>query len=301
MLQTLRKYDPKEAQRILSSLTTELLPDPEVGNRGADFTIDPVLHSDVWKEIRRRVKVDPTDTSPETRGRVFEFLFTEMSQIALPNSELDSVKAKLSFRGELRPDLYDVRFVPKFRTAEAHGIRRNHVLEAIRNADDVEHLNLLDGEELLSLFLRTHKDFPSRDPFVLLVLADRVGARLEVFDAFRAYLSDIDLSAAQRPSDILRLIVEKYGLNITIGHITSKLILNQTVTIEGRLDPKTFAKVHAHEGSSVLAAAVWRKRALLNSYGIGLAFALDQTKYAADLRKHGVNVKGGPYRFPKFE
>jgi hypothetical protein len=79
------------------------------------------------------------------------------------------------------------------------------------------------------------------------------------------------------------------------------MIMNETITIEGRLDPKTFAKVHALEGSSILATATWRKRALHDSYGIGLAFALDQNKYASDLRKHGVNVTGGPYRIPIFE
>jgi hypothetical protein len=297
MLETLRKHDRKEAERILSSLTSELLPNPDVHTR-VEMAVDTDIHSRVWNEIRRRVKVDPSDASPASRSKLFEFLFSEMSQRALPKSTLESVKARLSLRGELRSDLYDVRFHRSFGVSEAHGVRRNHVLEAIRNADDVEHLNLLDDEELISFFLRTHNDFPNKDPFVLLVLARRAGGHLEVSDALRAYLSDVDISGAQRPLDVLRLIVERYGFLITIGEITAKLIFDKTVTLDGPLDARTFVRVHALSGASTLGKVVWRKRALHNSYGIAWAFVLDQTKYAADLRKHGVRVDRATYTTP---
>jgi hypothetical protein len=300
MLETLRKHDRKEAERILSSLTSELLPNPEIYIR-AGLGVDPDLHSKIWKEIRRRVKVDPSDTSANSRAKLFEFLFREMSQGALTASTLESTKARLSFRGELRPDLYEVQFRPVFIPSKEHGVRPNHVLEAIRNADDVEHLNLLDNEVLLSLFLRTHSDFPNQDPFALLVVAERVGAHLEVGSALRVYLSEVDYSAAQGPLDVLRLLVGKYGFFLTIGHVTTKLIVNETITIEGPLRDKTFIKVHAAEDASILGAVIGRPRRLHNSHGIALGFALDQIKYAADLRKHGLHIEGGGYTAGVFE
>lgn len=295
MLETLRKHNPKEVEKILSSLTFDLLPDPGVP-RSTQMAVDPQLQSEIWNEIRRRLKVERHEPSPEKRGKLFEFLFAEMTQVALPQSTSEAVKAKLSFRGELRSDLYDdVRFHRSFDVWKRHGVRPNHVLEAIRNADDVEHLNLLDNEELISFFLRKHNDFSTGDPFILLVLARRSGSHVEVSDALRVYLSDVDILGAQRPFDILRRTVEKYGFFITIGDITEKLIFDRTVTIEGRINATNFVKIHALSGTSVLAKALWRERSLHNSYGIALAFALDQARYAADLRKHGVHVDTGVY------
>jgi hypothetical protein len=298
MLETLRKHDRNEAQRILSGLTAELLPNPEIGIR-AGLGVDPDLHTRVWAEIRRRAKVDPADTSPAGRGRLFEFLFSEMSEKALSRSTLDSVKARLSFKGELRSDLYEVRFNRGFSSSEGHGVRQNHVLEAIRNADDVEHLNLFD-DLAISFFLRTHNDFPGKDPFVLLVLSRRIEAHVEVTAALRIYRSDVDITTANRPSDILRLLVNKYGFLITIGEVTAKLIFDKIVTVKEPIDPKTTVKVHALEGSGFIANALWQKAALHSSWRIAWAFALDQARYAADLRKHGVHVKDYDYTIPTF-
>src|SRR5256885_1881925 len=157
MLETLRKYDQQEAQRILSSLTSELLPDPQVRARER-LEIASDLNSEIWNEIRRRTKLDPSDITPATRGKLFEFLFSEMSQRALPTATLESVKTRLSRRGELRSDLYEVEFDRFFEMSEVHGVRPNHVREAIRNADDIEHVNVLDDEFLFSFFVRTHND-----------------------------------------------------------------------------------------------------------------------------------------------
>lgn len=292
MLETLRKHDPKEAARILSSVTAELLPNPEVGGR-YELPIDPGVHSELWTEIRRRAKVDPANTSLEMKSRIFEFLFTEMTQLALPRSGLESVKARLSFKGELRPDLYEVQInAISFIPSKEHGVRPNHVLEAIRNADAVDHLNLLDNEVLLSLFLRIHH---GNDPFALLVLAARVSSFLDVGFAMRVYRSEVDYSAANTPTDVLRLVVAKYGLFLTIGHLNSKLILNETFTFERSARDQDFIKVNALEGASIFGTVVWRKLRLHNSYGVALGFALDQVKYAADLRKHGVQVGEGVY------
>jgi hypothetical protein len=300
MLQTLRQYDRKEVERILSSLTSELLPNPEIHVR-AELGVDPEIHSRVWNEIQRRVRVDPSDTSPSERGKLFDFLFREMSQGALSKSTVESTKARLSVRGELRPDLYEVKFSPFFTNSQDHGVRPNHVLEAIRNADDVEHLNMFDNEELLSLFLRTQKDFPNQDPFVLLVVARRIEAYLEVSIALRVYLSDVDYSAAQRPLDVLRLLVSKYGYVITIGQVSAKLIVNETIALDGPLSNKNFVKVHAEQGASILGSILRRPRRLHNTHGIALGFALDQVKYAADLRKHGVRVDHENYVAGVFE
>jgi hypothetical protein len=296
MLETLRKYDQKEAERILSSLTSELLPNPEIAIR-AELGIDPDVHSKVWNEIRTRVKVDPSDASPQSRGRIFEFLFTEMQNIALPPSAMNATKSRLSRSDELRPDLYDVKFSPTFEVARAHGVRPNHVQEALRNADDVEHLSVLDGEVLLSFFLRI-LDIGGRDPFALLVLGIRSGHGLNVSTALRIYKSDIDYSGAQRPSDFLKLLVGKYGFSITVGNITSKLIIDQTTTILAPLDPDTVVKVDALEGADIYSNILFQTRALHNSYGVAIAFALDQAKYAADLRKHGVHVSNQDFTKP---
>jgi hypothetical protein len=297
MLETLRKYDPSEAQQILSSLTAEVLPDPEVGAR-KKLGIDPHTHSDIWNEIRRRAKADPSDTSPAVRARLFEFLFAEMSQRALPQRTLESIKARLSARGELRPDLYEIEFDRFFRMSEHHGVRKNHVAEAIRNADDVEHLNIPDGKFSLSFFVRLHNEFGEKNAFALFVMAARVGAKLEVSDAFRIYASDVDISAAECPRDVLRLFVAKYGFTITIGDITSKLIINETTILRPPIDRDSLMKVHALDGTSIFGVALLRQERLHNSFRIALAFALDQEKYAADLGKHGVRVSGGDFRSP---
>lgn len=296
MLQTLRKHDPSEAARILSAVTFELLPNPEVGRRPQHLAVDPQLHTELWQEIRRRAKVDPSDSSPHMRGKIFEFLFAEIAQVALPKSGVDSVKSRLSLRGELRPDLYEVEFDRSFRVSEEHGVRRNHVLEAIRNADDVQHLNLFDNAELVSLFLRTHDDFPSADPFALCVIGRRVGARLNISEALRIFRSDIDYTAAGNPLDVLRMLANKYGYYMTVGHITERFIFNKIVTIEqNKFEDRNVVKISALKGSSILTVLLGAKLRLHDSHGIALAFALDQKRYADELRSHGLHVKGGNY------
>jgi len=49
--------------------------------------------------------------------------------------------------------------------------------------------------------------------------------------------------------------------------------------------------VHALEGSSIISDIIMRKLTLHGSWGVALAFALDQARYAAGLRRHGVHVQ----------
>lgn len=297
MLKSLEVLDGREVERILSGLTVSLLPDPGIGARAPLLTVDPQMYSTVMRDIQHYLRINPSDLSPENRGKVLAFLFEQMAQVALSEDDLKRVRTRLGRRGDLRPDQYDIEYLLSFKISEEHGVRRNHVAGVLRHPDAVQHLPVMrEQSPAISIYLKAEDKMKGRDRFSLLVLSQRLGFAQRVIFGFRLYHSDIELSSLSSPVNGLRALVDKYGFELRAGNLTSKLILDELVSVDPGTTRQEIVKPQAPKDASLYAHALINTTDLHNVYELCLTFALDQQRYAADLRRHGVHVADGKYK-----
>jgi hypothetical protein len=167
-----------------------------------------------------------------------------MSRIALTNVDLKPIKRRLADSGELPTHLYEIKFDTDFNISEGQGIQKGWVVEALKDSNEIEHLELINGVQI-SIFAEAQSDF------ILLGITRRSGYKLTVENAWHVFRSDIDLSTAKRPLDVLKLLVDKYGYDLTIGNKTSKFFLNDTVIDRTSSNITTLIKVNALDGVNV--------------------------------------------------
>lgn len=296
MLNTLKTLDTRTAQGILANLTLEMMPDPgvpsKVGRHVDAETRDRLLH-----ELRIRLRLKRDDNSPKARALLYKALAEEISGLALAGSKIKEVKARVGQQGLLSPRLYRIDFsFPNFRiAAEKCGVTRAQAEDAIRHPDSFEHFKpeLLgfDPERATSLFLKAQKD--GGEFYQLLVLTKRHDDTLTVINAWRVYPSDVDLSRAETPLDVLRAFVESFGIEFKIGGVEKKLFMYERVAvkdkgehIEVHFDPKIA------DGDQVVGQAFFeQKQGVLE---VAVAFEIDYIVYAESLRRHGVRVAMKP-------
>lgn len=291
MLKSLEALDRREVERILSGLTVSLLPDPGIGARSPLLTADPQIYSTVMKDIQHYLRISPSDLSPKNRAKVLEFLSNQMTEVALADADLKRVKMRLGQRGDLRPDQYEIEYIPYFGASEEHGVRRNHVTDVLRHPDAVQHLPVMrEQSPAISIYLKAEVKMKGRDRFSILVLTQRLGFVQRVNLGFRLYHSDIELSSVSSPVNGLRALVDRYGFELKAGTLTSKLFLHELVSVAPGTKMQEIVRPQAPKGASIYALAFISRTDLLNVYELCLTFALDERKYAADLRRHGVHI-----------
>ncbi len=107
------------------------------------------------------------------------------------------------------------------------------------------------------------------------------------------YYSDVDLTKARTPVDVLRAFVEVYGLICRVGQgAAKKFYLYETFprTKEDATSLMTIDTAPCGDGDEI-----WASLHLLltidNVIEVSLAYAINKNKYQADLRRHGVLVQ----------
>lgn len=298
MLKTLKDHDRTTAELVLSAYTNSLLPSPGI-NGEEDHGIDFTLYKEVKEEIHHLLRVSPSSLSQHERGRVFEFLAREMSEVALAGSDVKRIKDQLGERGQLRTDLYEIEFEDSsFRFAEMYGIRKKHVIEAIRHPDLVEEVNTLSSP--LVLYLKTHNNMNERDRFSLVVTSVRIGSTIYVRSAFRIYHSDVGVSIALSPTSLLKALAETYGMVFRVGLTEAKFL--SEISIEESAGTKISDLIQSSDHHRQLLHGLRERSSLSRLHILRLVFVIDRISYAADLRKRGVHVGDveGPSPLPDF-
>lgn len=292
MLDTLSGYEPSEALGVLSSLTFQLSPEPlfegETSKGKVDFTSESVV-----AEIRGRVGLAPDDYSDEARDKILSFISDQISEIVLGRTDEKAVLNRLGDRGVLRPDLYEITFPASFKQFSDRGIRREHIRQALNYPDDVEHVLPDDmpfkGEGSFSLYVKHHRSSDPNDNFSLLVVSSRKGYQQRVDDAFRVYPSDVNIGSAKYPVELLKALVEKYGLPLDVGNQKGKFFF--LVIIDKVPEEETFIiGAPFPRDKNVPYEAKFTLRETENTIEVAMAYALDEGVYRNDLKKHGVQV-----------
>jgi hypothetical protein len=294
MLNTLKNRNQKDVERVLASVTQRLLPQPrdELLNVEAEELRE--LQDSILLEIRDRLKLSTTKETPESQTKILDFLFKEMSAPVTSGKRGEQARARLGQRGELRPDLYHIKLGDFHRELEKRGVKRSHIEDALRRPHEVQHLlpDKIRSREFpaLSLYIKHHGDLHSPERFTLLVQAQREGDRLTINSAWRLYHTDVDLSRAHEPVDMLRAFVDVYGLYCRVGNSApAKFFLYEefplasgqraTEIIRSDSPPNV-----AFEASSLIQVSD------LGVIEVAVAYIINMSQYTSDLRKHNVEL-----------
>ena len=293
MLSTLSGYEPFEALDVLSGLTFQLSPEPliegEISRGKVDFASE-----DVIEEIRKRVGLAPDDHSDEARDRILSFISDQISEIVLSQTDEKAVLNRLGDRGALRPDLYEITFPASFKQFSERGIRREHVRQALNYPDDVEHVLPEDmpfkGDGSVSLYVKHHRSPDPRYNFSLLVVSSRKGYQQRVDDVFRIYPSDVDIGSARFPVDLLKALLEKYGLPLDVGNQRGKFFFLVIIDKVPEEEETFVIGAPLPSDRNISYEARFMLRETEKTIEVSMAYALDEVAYRSDLKKHGVQV-----------
>lgn len=116
-------------------------------------------------------------------------------------------------------------------------IRPKHAEDAIQHKDQVE--VMVVGDLRIAMFLK-RVILPNRE-FTLLVGGRQVADNLTVEFAFKV-LPSLYSGESATPLSVLRKLADRFGLDLTIGSVTSKFVIKQQI-ICNNLDPTTLVSL----------------------------------------------------------
>ena len=294
-LTTLKGKDPREVVRLLSVVSSSLLPNPGIGEVVRQTDKDPEFVKAVLNEIRGMLHISEDDYSVRTQSLIYALLSQEMSKAALANADLNSIENRLGSRGDLDPSKFEVSFTEDFKKIEYLGVRRSHAADAVTWPDKAVNINpkyVHEDRELgITISLKYVTGKRSDDRFILIVLSHRTGRYQKIGMAWRAYFTEVALHNLNQPLDILRSFVNTYGFTFRIGNVSSKFMhqeivsdalgINDLVNVDApkdhllaRFASGGFIKTTGRDGGRLMEVV--------------LGFTVDVTKYVATLRKHRV-------------
>jgi hypothetical protein len=288
MLQALQNYDQSEAEQILSRMVLTLLPNPGISES---------LTTPEEEEIRKKIFAEIVPSGKPLQ-QALERLSREISELALSNADTREIKGRLGQKGLLPTESYRIGFGPYLKgNSEIFGIRNSHINDAIKWPDLSQHLfpeMFVDSPHLeaFSLFVKTHIAREPADTFSLLVFASRLKAHLEVIDAWLVYHSEVNLSHATTPLDVLQAFTEKYGKpipKVSLDGVSQKFVLYTRFFLSDYVianPPYHFFGTHGRPGHSKDERRYWVAHLEANTLDIAFAFVLNIVQYQRDLEKH---------------
>lgn len=286
MLQTLKNRDPRDVAAILAGLTLSLLPAEET--EGSVVTpVNESLRNKVLSEVYQKLRLSPSEQSETHKAEVFSYLAKEMSRAALSTANIEEIKERVGQRGDLRPNLYTIKIPPEARKLAAErSISVGEITEAVEHPDEVEHLlpeRFGANGEAVSLYSQKWETTKSGELSTLLVLTRRKGYTQTVLDVIRIYDSDVNLSNANTPLDMLRAFVEVYGQLQQVGERREKFFLYETIPFYG--DQAEVIKV-PNEPEGELAITRFFCKFSATTVEVAIAYTILERKYRSDLKKH---------------
>lgn len=291
-LPSLNHVNPADVEGILANLTLGMLPNPGISD---EPSLPTELRDRLVHEIRIRLRLKRDDTSPKAMAKIYDLLAKEIERVALAKVDIKEIRSRLGQRGDLAPSLYTIIFMDSFSGSKERGVRQGDVERTLRTPDSVEHLNPellgMTRSRATSLYLKEFRnDKTPRNSYSLLVFCTRIGYKQQVGDAWQIFHSDVNITQAKTPLDVLRILVRKYGFEFKLGEKTGSFFWHERVQIKDPSKPNTFLEIPKRP--SVDMAVTWSPgRIEKNVLEVTYAFGINNTAYEADLREHGIIVK----------
>ncbi|HEX6046845.1 MAG TPA: hypothetical protein VFZ22_20300 [Pyrinomonadaceae bacterium] len=286
MLQTLKNRPPQDVAAILAGLTLSLFP-PEETQGTCVTPVNEPLRNKVLSEVYEKLKLSPSDQSEAGKAELLEYLAKEMSRAALSNADIEEIKERVGQRGDLRPGLYKIKIPDDARKLAAERfISIGEIRDAVERPDEVEHLlpeRFGVNGEAVSLYSQKWVTEKSGELSQLLVLTRRKGYKQTVLDVIRVYESDVDLSNATTPLEMLRAFIEVYGQVQQIGERAEKFFLYETIPFVGN-HADVIKLPTEPEGETTISKFFCKFS--FTSVEVAIAYTILERKYRSDLRKH---------------
>jgi hypothetical protein len=228
MIEALKGFDRTTALGVLSRAALAVL------SSASNPSAQPVLENETQIrqqlifEIANRIGLPPDLSDQNVRDKVSDALDAEAEILDLP-VDTDAALTRLSERGELPSDLFDVVVYEALREVygDAMEQERQNILLTVHSPEAEEHFGPSispDRPALVSLLGRRFPAHPRRAGFYHIVAGERSSTKLNVQQAWRIYEDEIDLTSAGTLMGALKLFAEKYGVNIKSGDQVGRLI-----------------------------------------------------------------------------
>lgn len=307
MLKSIRKFDRKTREGILSDIALELGRPSFNGAFSLDYLSSEAeddkqniasyyeLFQKTWndpsdvrllavEEIIKSLNLKGIDQFHELKAKLLAFVGNEIRALALESKDISKARKRLGQKGMLSPKAYQVKFAQEFfKFCIPLGVTKNEVVQSIGSPDMFEHFlpEIEDCPEAISLYTKMFKN--GADPYTLMVDSRRVGDELNVHFAARVYHSDVDLLAVNSAMDILQAFTDKYGWEITLGSQKGKLIKNFILN-----GAKFFQIETMHPVGKKTVYRYSFRRLTDDRIEFSIAYGVDIDLYAEALRSHGV-------------
>lgn len=287
MLQTLKHWDSQATAAILAGLSLSLFPADDVNPES--LGIDKQLRARLMEEVFQKLNLNPLDRSELTLARVYGFLAKEMGKAALSGADTKEIKKRIGQRGDLRPDLYEIKIPTGVRKeASARSIPLREIRDAIAHPSEVEHLlpeHFESTGDAVSLYSQEWEITESGEPLFLLVLTKRSGYTQTVLDALQIYRSDVNLYEVRTPLEILQAFLDVYGLPMRVGNEVKKFVLYEKIAAPVGVKRTSVIQVLEIPKKEVVITRFFGRRSL-GGFEVALAYSIPDLKYRADLQRH---------------
>ncbi len=174
------------------------------------------------------------------------------------------------------------------RHAIAHHLTRRDVERVLRWPRWVDELTAgaeVPPAEIVTVWVSVPPVIVPHDPSALLVVTrERRGDR-RVHDAWRVYLSDVDVTRARSGLDVLTAFLERYGVDVQLGTESRRLFLPCRVPM-GPVGNAAVRVGGAAPQAGVRTLEVFRLIPERVEIEIGAAFGVCETMLSADLGRH---------------
>jgi hypothetical protein len=297
MLKTLQKRSRDERQQLVARLAASLLPNPDIDDD--QLAMSPEPFDAMLAEIKQELNIHPADDPSKARLRLYDYLTRLMARLVLPNDEISEVRSRVGERGALPPQFYDIRYTENFEKSAKHAVSKHQIVETLKDPDYYDHLYPPEGGKQMSLFAKIQRPVKA-DPYTLLVLSERKGAIQTVYNAWPVFPPEADHKAVTSAMDILKRLVDTYGMEFTILGFPTKLLIGEVIHAsegmligysDGSIDlgPKAFDVKGLGPGEEMRSVVVLKIEG--DEVNVALAFAINMDKYYADLRRHGFQIE----------
>jgi hypothetical protein len=220
-----------------------------------------------------------------------------MDEVTVSKEKVDAAVARLSQAGRLSPSSYTAIFQESFQTQFFPlGVTKRQVEEALHQPDDYQHLMTERSpkyeDNVFSLFMKWNGGRKGQDPNWLLVQSYRRGLEQIPQSAWRIYPTEIDLSQAAAPLDVLKAFVEKFGTMIELAGHKGKFIESASVSKELAAMGFGLAFKFESEGPNINYFNSWSFRHTTDPtmIDVGIAYCINLNRYRSNLISHGVSV-----------
>lgn len=302
VLKALGRVPVKQRGLLLAAAVDQLVPKPRLTEVRTFHGQTEELVQATIAEARRTLRLREGDNTPNARKQLLDFFARGMSeQLLTPRSERHA-RERLGAKGSLDLEAYQLVFGDYFdREIRKSGIRKSDVREAIKRADAVQHFPLrLEEEptaELVSLVTVTRDEPTARN--TLLVEMMRQKDRLRVSNVWRVFHSDVDLTRARAPLDVLRAFLGVFGLDVVLANRGRARLVEQEAIPLNDLPGNVRLLVQQQQFKQIVTVPDTRPGSpfVITSYfrvsplgvlEIQLCYAVDTARYLATLRQHGV-------------